>query len=147
MEWPLQMQMSGIFTALRFRDHKAGLRLLLCFPSLSTLFLLQERGWHNWESGSVRFSGENTILQQFLMVEFWNFLFKTGCSFLHTLHQRPVFPKSGVLQGSISLTSQLGGVNSLLLRGRETWEQGRGAGINIQQRKLKNVPTELMISR
>lgn len=64
VEWPLQMQMSGIFKALGFKDHKAGLRLLLYFPSLSIFFLLQERGWHNWESGSVRFSGENTILRR-----------------------------------------------------------------------------------
>lgn len=131
VEWPLQMQMSGIFKALGFKDHKAGLRLLLCFPSLSIFFLLQERGWHNWESaqwdsqGKIQFYVEITILE-IPNGTLWNFLFKTGCSFLHTLHQRPLFPKFGVLQGSISLTGQLGGRNTLLWKRERNLGAGKG---------------------
>lgn len=63
VEWPLQMQMSGVFKALGLKDHKAGLRLLLCFPSLSTFSLLQERGWHNWVRLSEILRGKyNSIL-------------------------------------------------------------------------------------
>lgn len=81
VEWPLQTYMSGFYKAIGLKDHKAGLRLLACFPPLSTFFLIQAREWHNWKSGSVCFSEEKIILQHFLMAYWGIFFLRQGVPF------------------------------------------------------------------